>query len=218
MGICIHCGGADETDDHVPSKVLLDEPYPTNLKVCPSCLRCNSALSLDEEYFACLLECAIAGEVDPTHIQRAKIARILNENPALMRRLQSTRSERDGQPHWTIESERVKAVVLKLARCHVAFEQNEPQTTEPLYIDFRPFAVMDSAERSAFENGDGDIGVWPEVGSRAMQRLFVLDSVVYSEDWLVVQAGNYRYRVDFDNGRRVRIVIREYLACEVSWD
>jgi 5-methylcytosine-specific restriction endonuclease McrA len=34
-GFCVHCGGPDETDDHVPSKVLLDEPYPENLMVCP---------------------------------------------------------------------------------------------------------------------------------------------------------------------------------------
>ena len=56
-GFCVHCGGADETDDHVPSKVLLDEPYPENLMVCPSCLKCNNALSVDEVYLACLRKC-----------------------------------------------------------------------------------------------------------------------------------------------------------------
>jgi hypothetical protein len=55
-GYCIHCGGSDETRDHSPSKVFFDEPYPKNLPVCPSCLRCNNALSIDEEYLACLLE------------------------------------------------------------------------------------------------------------------------------------------------------------------
>jgi len=30
-GFCVHCGGPDETRDHVPAKVLLDEPYPENL-------------------------------------------------------------------------------------------------------------------------------------------------------------------------------------------
>jgi hypothetical protein len=55
-GFCVHCGGPDETDDHVPSKVLLDEPYPENLIVCSSCLSCNNALSIDETYLACLIE------------------------------------------------------------------------------------------------------------------------------------------------------------------
>jgi hypothetical protein len=53
-GFCVHCDGADETDDHVPSKVLLDEPYPENLMVCPSCMHCNNQLSVDEVYLACL--------------------------------------------------------------------------------------------------------------------------------------------------------------------
>jgi len=56
-GWCIHCGGVDETRDHVPSRILLDEPYPTNLPVVAACQRCNLGCSLDEEYVACLLEC-----------------------------------------------------------------------------------------------------------------------------------------------------------------
>ncbi len=71
-GFCIHCGGPYETDDHIPSKVLLDEPYPGNLMVCPSCSDCNNSFSLDEEYFACLLECVIAGEAEPPKLRRKK--------------------------------------------------------------------------------------------------------------------------------------------------
>ena len=44
-GFCVHCGGPYETDDHVPSKVLLDEPSPENLLACPSCMKCNNDLS-----------------------------------------------------------------------------------------------------------------------------------------------------------------------------
>jgi len=43
-GFCVHCGGADESRDHVPSKVFLDEPFPENLPVSPSCLKCNNSL------------------------------------------------------------------------------------------------------------------------------------------------------------------------------
>ncbi len=79
-GFCVHCGGPDETDDHVPSKVLLDEPYPENLMVCPSCLNCNNALSVDEVYLACLLECVLAGEADPSKLLRPKISNVLEHN------------------------------------------------------------------------------------------------------------------------------------------
>jgi hypothetical protein len=34
---CIYCGRATQTRDHVPSRVLLNEPYPNNLPVVPAC-------------------------------------------------------------------------------------------------------------------------------------------------------------------------------------
>jgi hypothetical protein len=50
---CVYCGRVTETRDHVPSRVLLDEPYPDNLPVVPSREACNtnrkSSTKLDEE-------------------------------------------------------------------------------------------------------------------------------------------------------------------------
>lgn len=85
-GFCVHCGGPSETIDHVPSKVLLDEPYPENLMAAPACRKCNNGLSLDEEYLACLLECVIAGDIAPEKLHRAKIGRILRANSSLLTR------------------------------------------------------------------------------------------------------------------------------------
>lgn len=53
---CAYCGEYPETRDHVPSKIILENPFPENLPVVPSCLKCNNGFSLDEEYFACLIE------------------------------------------------------------------------------------------------------------------------------------------------------------------
>ena len=217
-GFCVHCGGADETDDHVPSKVLLDEPYPENLMVCSSCLKCNNALSLDEEYLACLLECVIAGHVDPTKVRRPRIARRLIENPSLMNRLQDARVDRDGRPYWNVEDDRVRAVVSKLGRCHAAFEYNEPRLAQPNYVYFTPLATMNEIDRRVFE-GSGELtAAWPEVGSRAMQRLLVVGTDVFSEGWFVVQEGNYRFNVGPEDGLDVKIVLREYLACHIGWE
>jgi hypothetical protein len=217
-GFCVHCGGPYETEDHVPSKVLLDEPYPENLMVCSSCLRCNNALSDDEVYLACLLECVLAGEVDPARFRRSKITGVLEHNTLLMERLRRARSEASDGPVWSIENERVKSVVLKLARCHAAYEYNEPQLGEPKYVGFTPLLAMRETEREAFErSGEGGLGGWPEVGSRAMQSLLVVGSDVYSEGWLVVQEGNYRFRVSQEHGLTVKFVLREYLACQVVW-
>ena len=217
-GFCIHCGGPNETDDHVPSKVLLDEPYPENLMVCPSCLACNNALSLDEVYVAFLLECVLAGEADPSKLLRPKIAKVLAQNEPLLVRLKRAKSKGDSGPVWGVENDRVTAVVLKLARGHGSYEYNEPRLRDPNYVSVKPLATMRDDEREAFEDSATEfVAGWPEVGSRAMQRLLVLGSDVYQEGWLVVQDGNYRFRVSQDEGLTVKIVMREYLACHIVW-
>ena len=54
-GMCVYCGAQPETRDHVPSKVLLDEPYPPELPVVGACEKCNASFSMDEQYLACFL-------------------------------------------------------------------------------------------------------------------------------------------------------------------
>ena len=117
-GFCVHCGGPDETRDHAPSKILLDDPLPDNLPVAPACYRCNNGFSRDEEYLACLLECVMTGEAEPDKVERPKVAHILRENRNLAMRLRKSRRVVDGQIVWDIESDRVRNVLLKLARGH----------------------------------------------------------------------------------------------------
>lgn len=128
---CAYCGGPTETRDHVPSRVLLDEPYPDNLPVVPACESCNSSFSKDEEYLACLVECVLRGVVGAEGIQRTKIRRILEAKPALRAMLEEARSAANGQVVFDVQHDRVRNVVLKLARGHTAFELNEPQIDEP---------------------------------------------------------------------------------------
>ena len=61
------------------------------------------------------------------------------------------------------------------------------------------------------------LAAWPEVGSGALQRLLVVGPEVIREKWIEVQEGNYRFRVTEDDGLTVKIVLREYLACQVVW-
>ena len=95
-------------------------------------------------------------------------------------------------------------MVLKLARGHAAYELNEPKTDLPLYIDFKPLQRMSDEARGFRGSQCRHWSPWPEVGSRATQRLLVLGSEVYTEGWVVVQEGNYRFpalhkRVDRDS-------------------
>lgn len=217
-GFCVHCGGPSETVDHVPSKVLLDEPYPENLMAASACRQCNNNFSLDEEYLACLLECIIAEDNVPEKLHRAKIARVLQKNPSLLIRLQRARTDGAEGPVWVAESDRVSRVVLKLARCHAAFELNEPQLGEPSHLGIKPLPLMTEDEREAFERDDDAFDIWPEVGSRALQRVLVAGTDAFAGGWVTVQVGNYRFRTSQGNGLTVKFVLREYLGCEIVWD
>lgn len=174
---------------------------------------------MDETYLACLLECILAGEADPAKLHRPKKAEVLANNTSLLERLRKARTDGDSGPVWAVENERVKAVVLKLARGHAAYEYNEPRLEEPDCISFKPMMSMDEAERQSFEGSDeAGLAPWPEVGSRAMQRLLVVGADVFSEGWLVVQEGNYRFRISQEDGLTVNIVLREYLGCHIVWE
>lgn len=219
QGYCVHCGGDDGTRDHVPSKVLLDRPLPENLPIAPSCRDCNNGFSDDEEYLACLLECVISGTTDPSLIGRASISRALKNNQKLQRLIEAGRRDMETGPVWSFDAERVRRVLLKQARGHVAFEFNEPHLDEPANVWFGPLSTMTAEQRDHFGgHDDGVVAGWPEVGTRAMQRLLVTDGQISQENWLTVQEGRYRYRVTQEDGTTVRMVLSEFLACQVVWD
>ena len=123
MYFCAHCGGSTETRDHTPSRVLLDKPYPENLPVVPCCPGCNTSFSLDEEYVAVLVDCALVGSTTPSDNHREKVRKILSRQPALATLVEQgrTASSADGIM-FDANIPRVENVVLKLARGHAAFE------------------------------------------------------------------------------------------------
>ncbi len=199
----------------MPSRILLDDPFPENLPKVASCRACNQGFSLDEEYVACLLDCTLAGTVDGV-LQRPKVRRILSKKPALAARLRTALVRRGDDTTFTVEHERVKNVVLKLARGHALFELSEVFRDDPDSVGIVPLSTLSLGERERFEEPPSGIRAWPEVGSRAMQRAVIVtmgheSGVIYPE-WISVQPGRYRY-LAFES--TVRIVLSEYLACEV---
>jgi len=220
---CVHCGGPDETKDHLPSKVLLDEPLPANVFVSPACFSCNNGLAPDEEYVAALIECVLAGEGRPQPASGGQ--RSQRRSPAsvgLAERLRRARRLENGMPVWGVEQERMRNVVLKLARGHAAYELNDPRTEEPDVCCVRPIPTMTRAEFDRFEDrpdpGTIELGVWPEVGSRMMSRLLIVENEVYDEGWLVVQEGALQVQAEL--ARRSRRAHRHprIPACQVVWE
>ena len=210
----MYCGAGTETRDHVPSRAFLDRPYPGNLPVVPACEDCNAGFSLDEEYLASLIDCVIAGTADPNFVPRSKVKQILERQPLLRRRLAIAGSQ--AASSFRVEGSRVENIVLKLARGHAAFELNEPQIDDPTEISSMPLATLQDDALRLFETPP-TTDIWPEVGSRAMLRI-VYDGTPSATRWIVVQHGRYRYLAAvLPDVVLVRMVISDYLACEVIW-
>jgi hypothetical protein len=219
LAACIYCGGETESREHVPSRVILDEPYPENLPTVPACVSCNTGFSEDEEYFACLVECARMGSIEG--IEREKITRILQRKPSLSARINAGRTALlDGKISFSFEVDRVRAVVRKLAEGHCAFELNERWNKQPVSMGIAPLLSLPVDSLRRFES-PFCVSILPEVGSRAMQRLAVVSEIGRGVvDWITVQANRYRYLAAVEAGgmATVRIVVSEYLAAEVRWD
>jgi hypothetical protein len=228
---CTYCGSPDVTTrDHVPSKCLLEDPLPPNLPVVGSCDECNQKFSKDEEYIACLIESVLCGSTDPQKINRPSVATIMRNSPNLKKRIEASQTEIDGQIAFTPEIERVNNVLLKLARGHAAFELSLPCREKPDQFWFRPLSSLSREEREPFESAHFQ-HILGEIGSRNIQRLLVTQITLRSDngelrnvdifmnDWVDVQDGLYRYIAIHDTGMlTIRIVIAEYLACEVAWN
>jgi hypothetical protein len=226
---CIYCGSTANTRDHVPSRIFLDPPYPENLPVVGACKICNQGFSRDEQYLVCLLESVLVGSTDPEKIKRPSVARALKRAPALRSRIEATKSIHNGRIVFYPEENRIKNVMLKLARGHAAFELSQPCTEEPDHYWCGSLESLTEDQREGFSEAHIQ-QLYGEIGARNMQRMFVAEVKLQSEsgdqkkiqvvvnDWVDVQDGCYRYlAIDDIGGVVIRIVISEYLACEVGW-
>jgi len=216
---CVFCGNPPVTREHAASRVLLDDPLPDDLPLVGSCHRCNNSFSLDEEYIACLIDCVLAGSTEPDSISRPKVRAALQHSPSLAARIAACRSnEASGGIMWRPEEDRVRSVIIKLARGHVAHQYGEPQLDEPSRVTILPLVVMTDEQREAFEAVPECPG-WPEIGSRAFVNLSVGGDRTYDPEsgWNVLQMRRYRYLVAQPVEVEFRVVLSEYLAAEVVW-
>jgi virulence-associated protein VapD len=223
-GMCVYCGGKPETREHVPSKVLLDEPYPPQLPIVEACETCNGGFSKDETYVACLIECVVCGSANPNDLNRQKIRKILTENPRLRSQISKSRFEdAEGNIYWNSEVERLKKIIIKLAMGHLAHQISWLRfDEEPCFIECKPLALMTEVELDEFNEDFRSIpAILPEIGSRAFLATFAtMEKGLISnwQNWQIVQVGRYRFRIDQNDGDVVRIVLSEYLAFTVAWD
>lgn len=217
-GMCVYCGGPSETQEHVPPRVFLDKPYPPSLPTVEACSACNRGFSLNEEYMACLVDCAIAGTADPESLQRETTRKSMRHATGLAERIACARRQTVDGVIFNVEYPRVVNVVKKVALGHVLYELGILALMDDAEVCVSPFPTLDADRISSFESIDSNIfSVWPEVGSRAMQRFCIADEN-YENGWIYVQRGRYRYSVTQADAIEVRMVFSEYLACTVRWE
>ena len=227
-GFCIHCGSGlrpDESNrDHVPTRGLLNPPYPENLPVVQVCQQCNSGFSSDEEYLIAFLSSVLSGSTRPDPVQFPAASGILAHSPRLGNQIDRSRTVQGnlwGGPEilWMPEIERVNRVIVKNARGHAYYELGEPLFEDPSSVGVCPLSRLSPDEREWFEGevNASPLAGWPEVGSRRMQRMVIGDS--QPGGWIEVQPHVYRYSVTQDSDAiKVKMVLRKYLAAEVLWD
>jgi hypothetical protein len=219
---CAFCGGKTGTRDHCPSKIFLEQPFPENLPVVPACEKCNNSFSVHEEYMACLIACVLSGSTEPELISSQKIAKILKRKEYLRLKINNSILKEGNKYLFEPEIERVEKVLTKLAQGHSLFELHLPVHRNPDSISFFALPILDRQQRLEFElppePDSMDYGLLlPEVGSRAMTRMFT-GTDVSENGWIVVQQGTYRFLALQNTGVEVRIVFSEYLGCVVRWD
>ena len=224
---CMHCrerlDKSATSADHVPSKGLLDKPYPPQLPTVTVHATCNNAFSKDELYLATFVGCVLVGSADVDEQTDPRIARRLRLNPSLGAEIARARWIGPKSPgttgvSWCIDTQRAEPVIVKNARGHVLFECVDPVFDEPASVWFGALVSMADDERREFE--DGNVGtehqLLSEVGSRGLVRQLTHADLV--QGWVVVQGGVYRYSViETETDVWVRTIIREYLATEVIW-
>ncbi len=231
-GFCIHCGSGlrpeESNRDHVPTRGLLNAPYPENLPVVEVCRQCNSGFSFDEEYLIAFLGSVLSGSTTLDPVRFPAASDTLKRSPRLKDRINSSKRAQAtlwGNPEllWDPELDRVERVIVKNARGHVLYELGEPMLEWPSHVSVCPIQAMTARQVDQFENVPSGSG-WPEVGSRMMQRALIVhrpgdSQEVYFDSWQDVQDGVYRYAVSQESdGILVRMVLREYIAAEVLWD
>lgn len=149
-------------------------------------------------------------------MKRKKVKDILSRKPKLKARLEKAKVVKEGQTYFQTEEERVRNVILKLARGHATYENSELQLEAPISISIRPITEMNEEEQDEYFSHDE--GLLPEVGSRALQRIFIEDDG-FVNGWVIVQDDKYIYSINHGRfGLTIKFLIWNYLACEVIWN
>jgi hypothetical protein len=114
--LCLYCGSAADSRDHVPPKCLLERPFPPNLTWVPACRSCNQGASLDEEYLLTILaqigtSVALTDKIEPGGV----VDRALDRSPTFAASIERSLVPHDGRVMIQVDQRRLEKVAKKIA-------------------------------------------------------------------------------------------------------
>ena len=227
---CIYCGAIADTREHVPSKVFLMKPLPSDLPVLPACQKCNNGFSSDELYTKTYIEC-LKQVLDSKNYGYLQIE--ITDRKEIKEAKDAVK-EAIGKKVLSYDN-RVGRVLLKLAIGHATYELSEGYCTlkwsgTPLYIKYIIKSTICEAEWNDLEYPEPmNDKMLPEMGSRVFRNFCVLQMPLVSfetkeqlnlnltmMDWTDIQDGAYRYLAYFEDDKLVvKMIIMNYLYGEV---
>lgn len=214
--MCCYCAVAvGTTRDHVPSKILLDKPYPENLMTVPCCEKCNNSFSADEEYVAALIEKSWNGCLDDDFIERDAVRKSLRHSESIRARLDNLFSKDDnGILFLNFEESRLINVMGKTALGLARYECGKIFTLKKVVPFLRDNLTAEALE--LFESRMLCHEQFPEVGSRLLSQIVESGNVMAAR-WKEVQPNRFRYMIrQRRNGVEVRLVFSECFVAVVD--
>ncbi|QQT24500.1 hypothetical protein [Sphingobacterium spiritivorum] len=114
---CTYCDAFADTRDHIPSKNILEKPYPNNLLTIPACKKCNQSFSSDEEYFLnVLVEISKNPNLLTRKMEGGSVFKARSRSYKLNARIQNSLVKMDdGKIYFKAETDRIKRVIEKNA-------------------------------------------------------------------------------------------------------
>ncbi len=219
---CIYCGNRADTREHIPSKVLLSEPYPENLPTIPACFECNNGFSADEEYFVSFLE-TLKSAIYVDYSISDHIVKIFNHTPALQEMVTSSIHLENKTVFFSYDEIRFKRVINKLAVCHAGYEFDHVDFNDPISTKISFIFNMTPEDISEFTAPE-IMNCVPEISSRFTSNYCIIQNIDNGEayllnDWIVVQEGRYQYYVYLNThgGVSIKMIILDFLYCQVDF-
>jgi hypothetical protein len=166
--VCIYCGLPGDTRDHVPPRLLLEKPFPPDLRIVPACRTCNEGWSLDEEYFAVIL--AHVGQhplLEAKIENEGKIDRALADSEGLDQAIiNSLQITEDGRVQILPDMDRIGRIATKIAFGLYCLEYGHTRSLRDFSINWISTPDQDIPQHIVAAHS-----VWP--GNRLKRRIAV---------------------------------------------